>query len=302
MVRVPAHGSVNTMIEFKDVSKRFGPQRVVDSLSFKAPSGQVTGFLGPNGAGKSTTFRILCGLVQSDQGCATIDGRLFTQLGLPGREIGVMLDAAAQHPGRTGHQVLCLAAMANRLPHAKVVPALERVGLADAGNKRVGDYSLGMRQRLGLACALIGDPHTLVLDEPANGLEPEGIRWMRTLLDTFANEGGTVLLSSHLLGEVQAIADHVVMIDKGRLVADVDCNELLSATGSRHLVHSPDQTALGHALDSAGLPHHSENDQFVVEADADAIARVAFEHGVLVTRLQPAEENLESRFLALTHH
>lgn len=219
------------MITIENLTKKFGSFTAVDNATFTVPTGRVTGFLGPNGAGKSTTMRMLTGLASIDAGSATFDGRRFTDLPVPGREVGVMLDASAQNPGLAGIEVLRCAALTNRQPLTRAADMLERVGLAGAGGKRVGQYSLGMRQRLGIGVALMGDPHTLVLDEPANGLDPQGIHWMRSLLAEFAAGGGTVLLSSHLLGEVSAVANHLVIINHGRIVAEGAPADLV-ATGS----------------------------------------------------------------------
>mgnify|MGYP001066860451 CR=1 FL=1 len=220
-------------IEVQGLTKRYGDRTVVDHVSFTCRPGTVTGFLGPNGAGKSTTLRMLCGLTRPSAGTATVTGRPYRDLPNPARKVGVLLDASAQHPGRTGREVLTLAAMTIGVDPSRVPDMLERVGLdGRAGRRRVRAYSLGMRQRLGIALALLGDPEVLILDEPANGLDPEGIAWMRRLLRGFADRGGTVLLSSHLLAEVEAIADRIVVINAGRIVADQDATEL-RASGQR---------------------------------------------------------------------
>lgn len=216
------------MIELSSLSKSYGGRAVVDDVTFSCPPGTVTGFLGPNGAGKSTTLRMLAGLSRADAGTATIAGIPFVRLPNPGRVVGVMLDASAQHSGRTGRETLRLSAQVLGLPGERADELLQLVGLdGDAARKRVGRYSLGMRQRLGIAHALLGDPDVLVLDEPANGLDPQGIRWMRGLVRQFADAGGTVLLSSHLLAEVAAVADRLVVIGGGRIVASGVTRELL---------------------------------------------------------------------------
>lgn len=220
------------MITFQNLSRHYGRIRAVDDISFTAQPGSVTGFLGPNGAGKSTALRCLVGLSLPTSGSATVLGHRYRELNNPGRQVGVMLDASAQHPGRTGLETLRLAARMIRVDDSRVDEALTACGLTrDEAGQRVGKYSLGMRQRLGIAQALLGEPEVLILDEPANGLDPQGIRWMRGLLRDFADDGGTVLLSSHLLHEVQQIADHVVMISRGRLLAD-DTLANLTAGGS----------------------------------------------------------------------
>ncbi|WP_426511876.1 ABC transporter ATP-binding protein [Dactylosporangium sp. McL0621] len=209
------------MIEVAGLSRRYAGRPVVDGVTFRCEPGTVTGFLGPNGAGKSTTLRMICGLTAPSGGRATVDGVPYRELPDPGRRCGVLLDAAAQHAGRTGRETLALSARLLRLPPARVEAVLECVGLAGApARRRVGTYSLGQRQRLGVAHALLGAPGVLILDEPANGLDPEGIRWMRRLLREHADAGGTVLLSSHLLAEVERVADRLVVIAGGRIVAE----------------------------------------------------------------------------------
>jgi ABC-2 type transport system ATP-binding protein len=289
------------MITVDHLSKRYGVHPAVDDVSFTCTPGTVTGFLGPNGAGKSTTMRMICGLTPPTAGTATVDGVRFRQLGNPGRRIGVLLDASAQHSGRTGREVLTLAALTMGIDRRRVDAVLDRVGLNTAAAKRrVGAYSLGMRQRLGLAHALLGDPRVLILDEPANGLDPEGIFWMRGLLRDFADRGGTVLLSSHLLREVEAIADRLVVIGGGRVVADGDKAELLAAAGM--VVRARDPLALTTALDRAGLIAEPTTDgAFVVQAEPETIGRVAAEAGVVLVELRAAGGGgLEQMFLTLT--
>lgn len=239
------------MIELLALTKRYGDHLAVDDVTFTAESGRVTGFLGPNGAGKSTSLRILVGLTPATSGTASVLGRRYADLPNPGREIGVLLDASAQHAGRTGREVLRVAQQTMGLPRARVEEMLDLVSLTDQeAGRRVRDYSLGMRQRLGLAAALLGDPEVLVLDEPANGLDPAGIRWMRDLLRDHARRGGTVLLSSHLLHEIEVIADDIVVIGQGRVVARGTKEELLH--DDRTLVRAADVPALATALQQAG--------------------------------------------------
>ncbi|MGX6449332.1 ABC transporter ATP-binding protein, partial [Patulibacter sp. S7RM1-6] len=247
------------MILCEHLTKRYGEHVAVQDVSLRCEPGTVTGFLGPNGAGKSTTMRMLCGLTPPTGGRATVDGVPYAALPQPGRRIGVLLDASAQHAGRTGREVLALSAAVLGLPGRRVDEVLTLVGLdGTAAGRRTGDYSLGMRQRLGLAHALLGDPDHLVLDEPANGLDPEGIRWMRGLLRDFADRGGTVLLSSHLLHEVEAVADRLVVIAGGRIVAEGTSDELLAGGGV--VVRSAEPTALRRALAAAGLPSTTTTD------------------------------------------
>ncbi|MFI6262236.1 ABC transporter ATP-binding protein [Micromonospora sp. NPDC051006] len=287
------------MISVEHLSKRYGRHSAVDDVSFRCEPGTVTGFLGPNGAGKSTTLRMICGLTPPTAGGATVDGRPYRQLANPGREVGVLLDASAQHAGRTGGEALAVAAYTMGVDRREVGAKLEQVGLdAAAAKRRVRAYSLGMRQRLGLALALLGDPRVLILDEPANGLDPEGIFWMRGLLRDFADRGGTVLLSSHLLREVEAVADRLVVIGGGRIVAQGDKTELLAGGGT--MVRARDVAALRRALDAAGLAVTDAADGLVVRADGEAVGQAAVDAGVALTELRPAGGGLEQLFLTLT--
>jgi ABC-2 type transport system ATP-binding protein len=270
-------------------------------VSFTARPGRVTGFLGPNGAGKSTTMRVMVGLTRPSHGRATIAGRPYAELPNPGLEVGVLLDASAQHAGRTGREILTLAQRTMGLPGARVEQMLRRVSLTDAeADRRVRNYSLGMRQRLGIATALIGEPDVLVLDEPANGLDPAGIRWMRDLLREYADEGGTVLLSSHLLHEIEVIADDLVVIGNGRIVAQGTKAELLEAAGT--VVRTAEPEGLAAALRAAGIEHSVTPDR-ALHADADSarIGEVALAAGIALTELRPADgAGLEEMFLELT--
>ncbi len=293
------------MIDIAHLIKTYGHHRAVDDVTFTARPGRVTGFLGPNGAGKSTTLRTLVGLTPASSGTATVLGRRFADLPNPGREVGVLLDASAQHAGRTGREILTVAARTMGLPRASVAETLARVGLTDEeAGRRVRDYSLGMRQRLGIATALIGEPEVLVLDEPANGLDPAGIRWMRDLLRDFADAGGTVLLSSHLLHEIEVIADDLVVIGQGRIVAGGKKGDLLAAAGTLVRCAEPDRlagalVAAGHTADAAGDGH----DGGAVRTDADParVGVLAHQAGVPLTELRPADgAGLEEMFLRLT--
>jgi ABC-2 type transport system ATP-binding protein len=289
------------MIEAEHITKRLGGRTVVSDVSFHCEPGTVTGFLGPNGAGKSTTMRMLVGLSEPDGGEARILGGRYRDLPNPGRRVGILLDASAQHAGRRGREALAVSARTMGVPARRVDEVLELVGLdAAAARRRVGQYSLGMRQRLGLAHALLGDPEVLILDEPANGLDPEGMRWMRGLLRGFADRGGTVLLSSHLLAEVEAVADRMVIIGGGRVQAQGTRGELLAASGT--IVAAADLAALDTALERAGLTARpADGDRRLVEAEPDVVARVAMADGVVLHGLASAESaGLERLFFELT--
>ena len=289
------------MIEARHLTKRLGGQAVVDDVSFLCEPGTVTGFLGPNGAGKTTTMRMLCGLLDPDSGSASVLGGAYRDLPNPGRRVGILLDAGAQHGGRRGHEALGVSAQTMGIDERRVDELLALVGLdRSAARRRVRQYSLGMRQRLGLAHALLGDPEVLILDEPANGLDPEGMRWMRELLRDFADRGGTVLLSSHLLYEVEAIADQLVIIGGGRIAAQGSRAELLAGAGT--LVEAGDEAALHAALAAAGLPARGRVDGgFVVVAEPEDVGRAALAGDVVLTRLGPSESaGLEQLFFDLT--
>ena len=287
------------MITIDHLSKKYGRTLAVDDVSFVARPGRVTGFLGPNGAGKSTTMRMMVGLTAPTSGTATIGGRAFADLPNPGREVGVMLDASAQHAGRTGREILTIAQWMLGLPARRVEDMLELVSLSgDEADRRVGNYSLGMRQRLGVATALIGDPAVLVLDEPANGLDPAGIRWMRDLLRNFAAGGGTVLLSSHLLREVEVIADDIVMIGGGRIVCQGSKADLVRGEGS--VVRADDLPALRQALHRAGLASTVGDGSLATPAGAAQVGRVALHAGIPLTELRSADSGLEDVFLQVT--
>jgi ABC-2 type transport system ATP-binding protein len=288
------------MITVDSLTKKYRGVTAVNDISFATRAGRVTAFLGPNGAGKSTTMRMLVGLTAPTSGSATIGGHRFTDLANPGLEVGVMLDASAQHAGRTGREILIIAQRTMGLPHRRVAEMLDLVSLsAGEADRRVGNYSLGMRQRLGIAAALIGDPAVLILDEPANGLDPAGIRWMRDLLRDRADRGGTVLLSSHLLREVEVIADDIVMIGNGRIVSQGSKAELLRAAGS--LVRAPEVHALQQALDGAGFDTTPSGDGALrTAADPTLVGRIALAAGVALTELRTADGGLEEMFLQLT--
>jgi ABC-2 type transport system ATP-binding protein len=289
------------MIESQNLTKRFGGRTVVDDVSFLVEPGTVTGFLGANGAGKTTTLRMLAGLSEPDGGQAIVLGGRYRDLPNPGRRVGVLLDASAQHAGRRGREALAVSAQLMGVDQERVDILLDLVGLdRSAARKRVRNYSLGMRQRLGIAHALLGDPDALILDEPANGLDPPGMRWMRELLRDFADRGGTVLLSSHLLNEVELLADRLVIIDLGRIVAAGSHAELLAGSGT--LVRAEDDQALRRALEAGGLPVRAASEGgFVVDAEPGRVGRAALAAGVAVSQLGPAgSAGLEQLFFDLT--
>ncbi|MET0460026.1 MAG: ATP-binding cassette domain-containing protein [Ilumatobacteraceae bacterium] len=288
------------MINAEHLVKRYGGDIAVDDVSFTCRPGTVTGFLGPNGAGKSTTLRMMTGLTPPSAGRVTIDGIPYAAHPNPGRVVGVMLDASAQHAGRTGIETLRLTARLVGLPASRASEMLERVGLGGAGTRRVGDYSLGMRQRLGIGTALLGDPAVLILDEPANGMDPEGIRWMRLLLHEFAAGGGTVLLSSHLLAEVQATVDRLVVIGQGRILADDSLRSLLAGQGTS--VRGLDPGALAAALHRAGFETSCTDDGALrVRATAEEVGRVAAAGQHVLLELRDGDSTgLEALFFELT--
>ena len=289
------------MITVEQLTKRHGARAVVSDVTFRCEPGTVTGFLGPNGAGKTTTMRMLVGLTEPDSGQARILGGRYRDLPNPGRRVGILLDASAQHAGRRGREALAVSAQTMGVPARRVDELLELVGLDEAAaRRRVGQYSLGMRQRLGLAHALLGDPEVLILDEPANGLDPEGMRWMRGLLRGFADRGGTVLLSSHLLAEVEAVADRMMIIGGGRIQAQGTRAELLTTSGT--IVEAADLATLDAVLLHAGLATHpAGDDRRLVEAEPEVVARLAMANDVVLRRLERAEgAGLERLFFELT--
>lgn len=290
------------MITVERLTRTYGDFTAVDDISFTCQPGRVTGFLGPNGAGKSTTMRIMVGLTPPTSGTVTIGGLPYRDIPNPGRHVGVLLDASAQHGGRTGREVLTLGALTMGLPASRVDDMLRLVSLTPAeAKRRVRNYSLGMKQRLGIAHALLGDPQVLILDEPANGLDPAGIRWMRGLLKSFADGGGTVLLSSHLLHEVEQIADEMILIGQGRIVAQGTRESLLAGAGPvQTLVTSLDNDALAAALRGAGRHVEAAGRGLRVQAPAAEVGRAALEARVVLTDLRDGGAGLEDLFLQLT--
>ena len=296
-------GPGGVAIEVEGLTKRYGPTTVVDDLTFTVRPGRVTGFLGPNGSGKSTTMRMLLGLAEPTRGRATIDGRRYRDLDTPIRTVGALLEANAFHPGRSGRNHLRVLCDAAGLPASRVDAVLGTVELSAAADKKVGNYSLGMRQRLGVAGALLGDPPLLVLDEPANGLDPQGIHTMRDLLRSYAGEGRTVLVSSHLLAEMELLADDLVVIAGGRLVASSSLAELQQA---EIVVRTPSTEILAAALRSSDPDVVVEegggaSDRLLVRGmSIDAVGETAHGAGVVLHELATHVGSLEERFLAWT--
>jgi len=289
-------------IEVSGVSKRFGSTLAVDDLSFTVERGHITAFLGPNGAGKTTTLRILLGLVNATGGTATIDGKAYGPLEDPVGTVGAVLDGGMFHPGRSGRNHLRGLARASGVAEARVDELLELVALMDAADRRAGGYSLGMRQRLGLAAALLGDPEVLVLDEPANGLDPQGIRWLRDFLRTLAGEGRAVLVSSHVLAEVAQTADEVVVIAHGKSVAQAPLAELTARSGGGMRVAGPDAGRLAEALRADGAEVHTDGERAIVVRgrSGEEIGRLIAQGGIVISELAPVGSSLEEIFFELT--
>jgi ABC-2 type transport system ATP-binding protein len=289
------------MIEVRELSKRYGAVRAVDGLSFTVEPGYVTGFLGPNGAGKSTTMRAVLGLDSPSAGTALVNGRRYAEIKRPMFEVGALLDADAVHGGRSAVNHLRCLGRGNGIGVGRVVAVLEQVGLAGAADRRISSLSLGMKQRLGVAVALLGDPGVLLFDEPVNGLDPEGIRWIRNLLRGLAAEGRTVLVSSHLMSEMALTADRVVVVGRGRLILETSVRDLAERFRRDVLVRTPDAAGLRRALETAGAVVVEDGGALVVEGvDAAGIAGVAARNGVAVHELTPRSASLEDAYLELT--
>jgi ABC-2 type transport system ATP-binding protein len=292
------------VIEARGLTKRYGSTLAVDRLSFDVRPGQVTGFLGPNGSGKSTTMRMAMGLDRPDGGSVTISGRRYHDLPWPLREVGGLLESKAVHPGRSAYNHLWALAQTSDIPRARVDELLELVGLAAVARKRAGKFSLGMTQRLGIAAALLGDPGVLLFDEPINGLDPEGILWVRTLLKRLAGEGRAVFVSSHLMSEMALTADHLVVIGRGRLIADQPMGEFVAQSSRASVrVRTPTPEPLTAALTEAGAHVHAEPDGAMVVngLGAAAIGDLAAGLGVALHELAPQAGSLEEAFMELTH-
>jgi ABC-2 type transport system ATP-binding protein len=289
------------VIEVERLSKKFGSTLAVDGLTFSVRPGTVTGFLGPNGAGKSTTMRAILGLVRPTSGTATVLGRRYSELEDPARRVGTLLETFDAHPGRSGRNHLRVLALAAGIPRSRVDDVLGLVDLREAGKRRVKGYSLGMRQRLGLAAALLGDPEVLVLDEPANGLDPQGMRWLREFLRSLAGEGRTILISSHVLAEVAQTVDEVVIIHRGRLVRQAAMSEVDAMAAGSTAVRSPSADRLAALLAEGGIEVISEEDgRLAVVAPPERVGEIAAAHGIVLHELTVEHASLEEIFLELT--
>jgi ABC-2 type transport system ATP-binding protein len=291
------------MIELAGVTKRYGEKVVVDDLTFAVRPGSVTGFLGPNGAGKSTTMRMILGLDRPSSGHIRIGGKPYADLDDPLRRVGALLDAKAMHGGRSAYQNLRCLALSNRIPMSRVDEVLEEVGLGSVARKRPKGFSLGMGQRLGIAAALLGDPEIVMLDEPVNGLDPEGIHWIRTLMKGLAARGRTVFVSSHLMSEMALTADHLVVIGRGRLLADTSMADFIAQNSRSYVrIRTPEPERLRDALAAAGITTATEtSDAFEVsDVPVERLAELVLEHRILLHELSPQHASLEEAFIALT--
>jgi ABC-2 type transport system ATP-binding protein len=291
------------MIEAIGLSKRYGATWAVDDLSFTVPPGQVTGFLGPNGAGKSTTMRLILGLDKPTSGSVTVDGRAYTQYRRPLFEVGALLDAKAVHPGRSAYDHLLCLALSNGIDRARVDQVLDLVGLRRVVHKRAGGFSLGMAQRLGIAAALLGDPRVLLFDEPVNGLDPEGVRWVRTLLKALAAEGRTVFLSSHLMSEMAITADRLIIIGRGRLIAQATVEGFLKrGSGNFVRVRSPQGDRLATLLTAQGVTVDRQADGAlrITGTTGDAVGELARANGLTLQELSAHQASLEETYMELT--
>jgi ABC-2 type transport system ATP-binding protein len=294
---------MDVTIEVEGLRKRYGPTTAVDGLSFEARPGLVTGFVGPNGAGKSTTLRIILGLDTPDAGTALVGGQPYRTLRTPLRRVGALLDAGAVHPGRRARDHLLWMAQSNGLSVRRVDEVIEAVGLAAVARRRAGGFSLGMLQRLGIAGALLGDPPILLFDEPVNGLDPDGIRWIRGLLRSLAAEGRVVLVSSHLMGELEGTADHLVVIGRGRLMADTSVGELLAAaSGERVLVRTPQRSEAMTVLANAGATVATNDGETVTVSGlpAEQVVALLSENGLPILEVAQHRASLEEAYMELT--
>lgn len=290
------------MIAATGLSKKYGAKVAVDGISFTVQPGRVTGFLGPNGAGKSTTMRMVLGLDRPTAGSVTVNGRRYQHSPAPLREVGALLEARALHPGRSARDHLRWLAASNGIPRSRVDEVLALVGLEDVAGTRVGKFSLGMGQRLGIAVALLGDPPVVVLDEPVNGLDPEGIRWVRTLARQLAAEGRTVFLSSHLMSEMALTADHLLVIGRGRILADCSMPDFIAEHAASYVrVRTPQRGEVAELLRSAGAEVGTADDELRVQGmDAPAVGELVGGHGLLLHELTLVRSSLEDAFMTLT--
>jgi ABC-2 type transport system ATP-binding protein len=289
------------VIEVEGLSKTFGPTLAVDDLTFSVEPGKITGFLGPNGAGKSTTMRAILGLVRPTSGTTTVLGKRYSELDDPARHVGTLLETFDAHPGRSGRNHLRVLALAAGIPRSRVDEVLALVDLREAGKRRVKGYSLGMRQRLGLAAALLGDPAVLVLDEPANGLDPHGMRWLREFLRSLAAEGRTILISSHVLAEVAQTVDEVVIIHRGKLVRQAAMGEVEAMAAGSTMVRSPHADRLVALLAEGGIAATATADgRLAVLAPPERVGEIAAAHGIVLHELTVERASLEEVFLELT--
>ena len=291
------------MIEAQGLTKVYGDKTAVDSVNFTVQAGRVTGFLGPNGAGKSTTMRMIMGLDRPTAGTVTVNGEPFARHAAPLREIGALLDAKAVHTGRSAYNHLLAMAATHSIPKRRVREVIEITGLADVANKKVKGFSLGMGQRLGIAAALLGDPQTIILDEPVNGLDPEGVVWVRTMVRYLASEGRTVFLSSHLMSEMALTADHLIVIGRGRIIADAPIKDIINGKGqSRTRVRTDQPDRLMNALAGDGVSAELQDRELIEVKGTDPrrIAQTALEHQVLIYELTPLQASLEEAYMELT--
>jgi len=291
------------VIEVRDLSKSYGHTRAVDHLSFVVQPGKVTGFLGPNGAGKSTTMRLILGLDRPTSGSATIGGRSYRQLAQPLRVVGALLEAHAVHSGRSAYNHLLVLAQTQNLPRRRVDEVIELIGLREVARKRAGGFSLGMSQRLGLAAALLGDPQVLVLDEPVNGLDPEGIHWIRGLMKHLASEGRTVFVSSHLMNEMAVTADHLIVIGRGQLISDCPTEEFIARSSEKSVrVKGPDPAGLERVITAAGgrVTRAEDGALTISDLEAPRIGELAAQQGLVLHELAPQLASLEDAFMEMT--
>ena len=303
MNRGPREGYRGTVIEARNLTKDYGDKRAVDDLTFTVEPGSVTGFLGPNGSGKSTTMRLILGLDAPSAGDVTVNGKHYRDHAAPLHEVGALLEARSVHTGRSAYHHLLALAQTHGIPKRRVHELIDLVGLHEVADKRAGQFSLGMGQRLGIATALLGDPSTLLLDEPVNGLDPEGIHWIRNLLKDLAAEGRTVFVSSHLMGEMALTADHLIVIGRGRLIADTSVEDFVARASAKVvLVRSPELQRLRVLLEAPGVTFEGgERGSLEVHGlTTEQVGDAAALHGIAIHELTPQQASLEEAFMSLT--